>query len=305
MGEDFEASTGSLQCALSRALAGARGKGYPVRLRSRGSSYEHQRSGRALIVRGSLTLDRFVAMLLPSMRRRVEINGFPLCAPTSSRAGTSRPLLVQPWVERCEPKGNLNGLLARLDKTSWTEMAPEKDSQVRKSGLPGLALRLEPTTKVVATRNASPLDGRRPSVRPALGKRVEAGAEDDILREAVAGLFDDQVLDEASAGRDPCSEAAGGLWIHVGTVAPAIVRGRRLQAELVFEDVWRRIDLDVQRPPQGDSHRRAVWGHGWVSGIMLSPLSSRVKTQSRRCWLNRLLIRFAYDSKGMASSQAI
>ncbi len=48
-----------------------------------------------------------------------------------------------------------------------------------------------------------------------------------------------------------------GLRVHVGTAAPAVVRGRQPQADLVFEHVRRRIDLDVQGPPQGDPHRRA------------------------------------------------
>ena len=50
--------------------------------------------------------------------------------------------------------------------------------------------------------------------------------------------------------------------VHVRAAAPAVVRGRQLQADLVFEHMRRRIDLDVHGPPQGDPHRRAVWGNG-------------------------------------------
>ena len=36
------------------------------------------------------------------------------------------------------------------------------------------------------------------------------------------------------------------------------------KADFVFEHVRRRIDLDVQRPPQGHPHRRAVWLRGSI-----------------------------------------
>src|SRR5467141_368444 len=38
----------------------------------------------------------------------------------------------------------------------------------------------------------------RGDLRPALGERVQAGAEDDVLGDAAAGCFSDEVLDEAS-----------------------------------------------------------------------------------------------------------
>ena len=52
------------------------------------------------------------------------------------------------------------------------------------------------------------------------------------------------------------------MWFHVRTATPAFVGGRQPQANLVFEHMRRRIDLDVHGPPQGDAHRRAVWGLG-------------------------------------------
>ena len=106
------------------------------------------------------------------------------------------------------------------------------------------------------------------------GPVVLAGAENDVLGDAAAGLFGDQVLDEASTGHDSGPEAAGGLRVHVGTAAPAIARGRQAQAELVFEDMRRRIDLDVQGPPQGDPHGRAIRRRGCrVSHRVRCPLS--------------------------------
>ena len=51
---------------------------------------------------------------------------------------------------------------------------------------------------------------------------------------------------------------AGALRVHVRAAAPALVGRRQPQADLVFEHVRRRIDLDVHRPPQGDAHRGAV-----------------------------------------------
>ena len=99
-------------------------------------------------------------------------------------------------------------------------------------------------------------------LRPALDEGVQAGAEDDVLGDAVAGLFGDQILNEASTGHDSCSVATGGLRVHVRTATPAFVGGRQPQANLVFKHMRRRIDLDVHGPPQGDPHRRAVWSGG-------------------------------------------
>ena len=77
-------------------------------------------------------------------------------------------------------------------------------------------------------------------LRPALGEGVEAGSEDDVLADAAAGLFHDQVLDEASTGHDGGAEEARALRVHVRTAAPAFVRGRQPQADLVFEHMRRR-----------------------------------------------------------------
>lgn len=54
-------------------------------------------------------------------------------------------------------------------------------------------------------------------------------------------------------------KAARGVLVHVGTATPAFVRGREPKANLVFEHLRRRIDLNVHGPPQGGPHRRAVW----------------------------------------------
>ena len=96
-------------------------------------------------------------------------------------------------------------------------------------------------------------------LRPALGEGVEARAEDDVLVDAA--------LPACSATRSSMKRARATMEARNGRVpsgcmsaalAPALVRRRQLQADLVLEHVRRRIDLDVQRPPQGDAHRRAV-----------------------------------------------
>ena len=95
-------------------------------------------------------------------------------------------------------------------------------------------------------------------LRPALGEGVQARSEDDVLPDAAGGLLRDEIFDEASAGHDGGAEGPRER-AHVRAAAPALVGRRQLQADLVFEHVRRRIDLDVQRPPQGDPHRRVVW----------------------------------------------
>jgi hypothetical protein len=48
------------------------------------------------------------------------------------------------------------------------------------------------------------------------------------------------------------------LRVHVTATAPAVVRREQLQADFVFQHVWRRIGLDMQSAPKGDSRCRAV-----------------------------------------------
>ena len=95
-------------------------------------------------------------------------------------------------------------------------------------------------------------------LRPALGEGVEARAEDDVLPDAAGGLFGDEIFDEAGARHDGGAEGPRER-AHVRAAAPSVVRRRQLQADLVFEHVRRRIDLHVQRPPQGDPHRGVLW----------------------------------------------
>ena len=98
----------------------------------------------------------------------------------------------------------------------------------------------------------------RRQLGPPLGEGVETGAKNDVLRHAVLGLLGDQVLDEAGAGDDAGAEPPGAVRIHVRSLAPAVVGRGQPKADLVFEDVWRRIDLDVHGPPEGDAHRRSL-----------------------------------------------
>ena len=53
--------------------------------------------------------------------------------------------------------------------------------------------------------------------------------------------------------------------IHVRTLAPAFLRGRQLETDLVFEHMRRWVDLDVQGPPKSGPHGRAVWRRGSLS----------------------------------------
>ena len=92
-----------------------------------------------------------------------------------------------------------------------------------------------------------------------MGESVQAGAENHVLTDAVGGAVHDQVLDETGTGYDGCSEGACGMWVHVGPAMPSLVGGRETEADLVFKNVRRRIELHMQRSPQSDSHSRAVW----------------------------------------------
>jgi hypothetical protein len=74
----------------------------------------------------------------------------------------------------------------------------------------------------------------------------------------MTGLFRDEVFDEASTGHDSGTIAARAARVHVRTLPPAIVRPYQPKANLIFDDMRRQIDLHVQGPPKGDSHRRAV-----------------------------------------------
>ena len=66
-------------------------------------------------------------------------------------------------------------------------------------------------------------------LRPALGEGVQARSEDDVLADAVGGLFHDQILDEAGAGHDGGAEGPRELRVHVRTAAPSVVRSRQLE----------------------------------------------------------------------------
>jgi hypothetical protein len=111
-------------------------------------------------------------------------------------------------------------------------------------------------------------------VRPALGERVKPGAQDDVLVHAATGLLDDQVLDEAGARDDGGAKEFRALRVHVRTVAPAIVRRRQPQANVVVQHMRRRIDLDVQGPPQGHAYRRAVRRRGSRVTLGIHPSNS-------------------------------
>ena len=89
----------------------------------------------------------------------------------------------------------------------------------------------------------------RGDVWPTLGERVHSGAQDHVLADAELGLLGHQVLDEPSTGRDPGPEGTREIGVHVRPLAPPRIRRGELQADLVFEHVRRRIELDVHRSP--------------------------------------------------------
>jgi hypothetical protein len=79
-----------------------------------------------------------------------------------------------------------------------------------------------------------------------------------------------------------------------GRLAPAVVGGGQLQADLVLEHMGRRVDLDVHGSPEGDPHRRAVRGRGllvsqaWVSHSMHSRcLCAESKYTEPSVWWSR------------------
>jgi hypothetical protein len=90
-------------------------------------------------------------------------------------------------------------------------------------------------------------------------KGIQAGTEDDVLADAAAGLFHNQIFDKASTGHDRGAEEARAHGVHVWSLAPVIVRSDQLEANLVFEDMRRQINLDMYRPPQGDSYSCVFW----------------------------------------------
>ena len=94
-------------------------------------------------------------------------------------------------------------------------------------------------------------------IRSTLSERVQACAEDHVLSDAEANLFRDEILNEASARHDGRAERPREL-AHVGTTAPSLIRSHEPQPDFVVQNVRRRIDRDVQRPPQGDAHSSVV-----------------------------------------------
>ena len=78
----------------------------------------------------------------------------------------------------------------------------------------------------------------------------------------------DEILDEARARHDGRAEGAREAGVHVGALAPGVLGRRQPEADLVGEHVRRRVDLHVQRPPEGDADGGVigVGRHVQVSG---------------------------------------
>ena len=92
-------------------------------------------------------------------------------------------------------------------------------------------------------------------LRVSLDERVEAGAEQDVLADA---LLDEQVFDEPGARDDRGAVRACADRVHVRTVAPPLLRVGEGEADLVVDQVGRVVELHVQGAPQRGAHRAAV-----------------------------------------------
>src|SRR5271163_3146714 len=66
-----------------------------------------------------------------------------------------------------------------------------------------------------------------------------------------------QLLRLRAEAHHSCAQSSN-IGVHVWTATPGIVRGRKSQAYLVVNHVWRLIDLDMHGSPQGDTQCRAV-----------------------------------------------
>ena len=98
----------------------------------------------------------------------------------------------------------------------------------------------------------------RGNVGPALGKGVQAGAQDDVLGDALFGLLGHQVLDETSPGDNGGPKRPGAGRVHIRAAPPSVVGIGQLQPDHVLEHMGRRVDLDVHGPPQGHPYRAAL-----------------------------------------------
>jgi hypothetical protein len=74
----------------------------------------------------------------------------------------------------------------------------------------------------------------RSDSRPALGKRIEARTQDNVLADTAFNFFRDQILDKPSAYNDSCPVASHGDSLHVRTVPPSFFGSCQLEADLVF-----------------------------------------------------------------------
>src|SRR3954454_21551469 len=88
-----------------------------------------------------------------------------------------------------------------------------------------------------------------------LRERVEAGAEQDVLADA---LVNEQILHEPGAGDDGRPVTTGTDRMHVRPVAP-IGRGIcERQTDLVVDQMRRGIELRMQGAPERGPHCTAV-----------------------------------------------
>lgn len=104
----------------------------------------------------------------------------------------------------------------------------------------------------------------RGNLRPALRKSIQSCSENDVLLDAAAELFHDHVFDEPRPRENRGAEEAREARVHIRPASPVVARGGKREANLIFEHVRRRIDLNVQGPPQSHPYRCAVWSCGFL-----------------------------------------
>ena len=94
-------------------------------------------------------------------------------------------------------------------------------------------------------------------LRVPLDKRVEAGAKQDVLANA---LLDEEVFDEPRAGDDGGAVGACADGVHVRTVAPPLLRVGEREADLVVDQVGRVVELYMQGAATGRCAPRSLSG---------------------------------------------
>ena len=169
-----------------------------------------------------------------------------------------------------------------------TRRRPPRSRPARAAATPGCRSRAR-SGAAASTPEAGPVDLEHAAwrhLRPALREGIQAGAEDDVLADAAT---------TCSTTRSSMKRARATIEARNGRVpagpCPDARRHRRparpTAGRLVFEHVRRRIDLDVQRAPQGD--RTAVlsgataFGQAWLARSFRSFFCETPRSAHQSC----------------------